>query len=193
MSIFPMAEPTVTGEASMRSWWLYLLLGIVLIIAGVCVLGDVAVASVVSAMFIGWAIVIAGVLEIVHAFSARGWKGFLLDLLVGALYIAGGFMLLSNPLAATVSLTLLIGAIWIVSGLFRMLLAGAIWREGGFGLLLSGILAVLAGALILAQWPSSALWVLGLLLGIDLIVHGAAWIAYAFNVRSGGAIQVAHA
>src|SRR5208337_2691113 len=122
MSIFPMAVPTPDGEASVKSWWLYLLLGIVLLIAGAIVLGDVVLASVISAIFIGWAILIAGILEIVHAFSARGWKGFLLDLLVGALYIIGGWMLLSNPLAASVSITLAIGVIWIVSGIFRMVL-----------------------------------------------------------------------
>ena len=63
MSIFPMAVPTPDGEASVKSWWLYLLLGIVLVIAGVCVLGDVVLASVVSAIFIGWAIVIVGFLR----------------------------------------------------------------------------------------------------------------------------------
>ncbi len=186
MSIFPMAVPESGGEASAKSWWLYLLLGIVLLIAGVFVLGDVVLASVVSAIFIGWAIAIAGVLEIIHAFSARGWKGFILDLLLGVLYIAGGAMLLSNPIAASVTLTLVLGVIWIVSGIFRMVLAGAIWREGGWAVFLSGMVAVLAGAIILARWPASGLWVLGLLLGIDLLVHGIAWIAYSFGVRSGG-------
>ncbi len=67
-----------------------------------------------------------------------------------------------------------------------MVLAGAIWREGGWAIFLSGIVAVLAGAIILARWPASGLWVLGLLLGIDLLVSGIAWIAYSFGVRSGG-------
>ncbi len=191
MSIFPMAVPESGGEASEKSWWLYLLLGVVLLVAGVFVLGDVVLASVVSAILIGWAIVIAGILEIIHAFSARGWKGFLLDLLLGALYVAGGAMLLSNPVAGSVTLTLVIGIIWVVSGIFRMVLAGAIWREGGWAIFLSGMVAVLAGAIILARWPASGLWVLGLLLGIDLLVNGIAWIAYSFGVRSGGAIEPA--
>lgn len=187
MSIFPITRLSVDGEAPAHSWWLYLLLGIVLLVTGFFVLGNVVLASAVSAIFIGWAIVIAGILEIVHAFSAREWKGFLLDLFLGILYIAGGWLLVSNPLAATVSLTLAIGVIWIVSGISRIVLAGALWREGGWGILFSGLLAVLAGALILAQWPASGLWVLGFLLGIDLIVHGIAWIGYAFSVRSGSA------
>jgi uncharacterized membrane protein HdeD (DUF308 family) len=184
MSIFSMNNPTLDGEAPAHSWWLYLVLGIVLLIAGVFVLGDAVLASVVSALFIGWAILIAGIIEIVHAFSAREWKGFLLDLLLGALYIAGGWILVSNPLAATISLTLALGIIWIASGIFRIVLASALWREGGWGILFSGLLAVLAGGLILAEWPASGLWVLGFLLGIDLIVHGIAWMGYSFSVRS---------
>lgn len=189
MSIWPMAVPKAGGEASVKSWWLYLLLGIVMLVAGIFVLGDVVLASVISAIFIGWTILIAGVLEIVHAFSARGWKGFLLDLLLGVLYIAGGWLLISNPLAASVSITLAIGVIWIVSGIFRIALGGAIWGEGGWAILLSGLLAVLAGAIILAKWPASGLWVLGLLLGIDLVIYGVAWISYSFAVRSGGALE----
>ncbi len=187
MSIFPIAMPTPGGEASASSWWLYLLLGIALLIAGVFVLGDVVLASVISAIFIGWAIVIAGILEIIHAFSARGWKGFILDLLLGVLYIVGGAILLSNPVAASVTLTLALGAIWIVSGIFRVVLAGAVWPEGGWVILLSGIVAVLAGTVIIARWPASGLWVLGLCLGIDLLFHGFAWISYSFAVRSKGA------
>ena len=63
MSIFSMTTPTLDGEAPAHSWWLYLLLGIVLSIAGIFVLGDAVLASVVSAIFIGWAILIAGILR----------------------------------------------------------------------------------------------------------------------------------
>ena len=178
------AEPTAGGEPSPKSWWLYLLLGIALIIGGAFVLGDVVFASVISAIFIAWALVIVGVFQVVHAFSAVGWKGFVLDLLLGALYIAAGYLLLANPLAATIKLTLLLGIIWIVSGFFRIVLAGVLWRQAGWALLLSGIVGVLAGGIILSEWPQSGLWVLGLCLGIDLIFHGFAWIGYSMSIPS---------
>ena len=109
------AESTAGGEPAPKSWWLYLLLGIVFIIGGFIVLGDVTLASVISAIVIAWALLIVGVIQVVHAFSATGWKGFLLDLLVGALYIAAGYILLANPLAATLKLTLILA----LFGLFR--------------------------------------------------------------------------
>ncbi len=184
MAISPTAESTEGGEPSPKSWWLYLLLGIVLLIGGVFVLGDVVLASVVSAIFIAWALVIVGGFQIVHAFSAVGWKGFVLDLLLGALYIAAGVILLTNPLAATIKLTLLLGIIWLISGLFRIVLAGVLWRQAGWSLLISGIIGALAGGVILSEWPQSGLWVLGLCLGVDLIFHGFAWISYSLSIPS---------
>ena len=192
MVISPTAEPTAGGDPSPKSWWLYLLLGIALIIGGAFVLGDVVFASVISAIFIAWALVIVGVFQVVHAFSAVGWKGFVLDLLLGALYIAAGYLLLANPLAATIKLTLLLGIIWIVSGFFRIVLAGVLWRQAGWALLLSGIVGVLAGGIILSEWPQSGVWVLGLCLGIDLIFHGFAWIGYSFSIPSRQTAQAAY-
>ena len=182
MAIF--AESTTSGEPSPKSWWLYLLLGIVLVIGGFIVLGDVTLASVISAIVIAWALLIVGILQVIHAFSTTGWKGFLLDLLLGALYIAAGYILLANPLAATIKLTLILGIIWLVSGVLRIVLAGVLWRDAGWLLLLSGIVGVLAGGIIISEWPQSGLWVLGLVLGVDLLVHGFAWIAYSLSLPS---------
>lgn len=191
MVVSPAAEPAAGGEPAPKSWWLYLLLGIVLVIGGVIVLGDVTLASVISALVISWALLIVGIFQVIHAFSSTGWKGFVLDLLIGLLYIAAGYLLLANPLAATVKLTLLLGIIWLVSGFFRIILAGVLWRQAGWLLLFSGIIGALAGGLILAEWPNSSLWVLGFLLGIDLLFHGFAWIAYSFSLPSKNAPQAA--
>jgi uncharacterized membrane protein HdeD (DUF308 family) len=130
MALFPSIPVAFGGEAPQRSWWLYTLLGAVLLIAGAFVLGDVVFASAISAIFIAWAIVIAGIFEIVHAFNARGWKGFVFNLLLGVLYIAGGAILLANPVAASIKLTLALGIIWIVSGLFRIDLAAFSGKSG---------------------------------------------------------------
>ncbi len=185
-------SPTAEGDPSPRSWWLYLLLGIVLLAGGLVVLGgEYVFASAITAIFIGWAILIVGIFQIAHAFSSVGWKGFVLDLLLGLLYIAAGYILLANPLAGAIKLTLILGIIWVVSGVFRIILAFSLWREAGWSLLLSGIVGALAGGLILAEWPQSGLWVLGLLLGIDLLFHGIAWIAYSLSLPSRGAPQAA--
>jgi len=168
-------EPAVRGEPHPKSAWLYAILGVVLIIVGTLVLGDVVFASALTAVFIAWAFVIVCIFQLAHALGAYGWKGFVLDLLLGLLYIAAGTSLLYDPIAAAVKLTLLLGIIWIVSG-------SKLWSDAGGTLLLSGLVGVAAGSIIIGEWPQSGLWVLGLCLAVDLVFHGFAWISYALAV-----------
>lgn len=161
--------------------WIRVLLGIVLVLAGMFVLGDIVMASLISAIFIGIAAIIAGAFEIVHAFWTKGWGGFLWQILLGILYIAFGFVLVRQPASGALALTYMLGLLLLVSGLLRMFLGVRHWSEGGWIMLFSGALGAIAGSIILARWPASGLWVLGLLLGIDLISHGIAWLTFAWR------------
>ena len=108
--------------------------------------------------------------QIVHAFSARGWQGFALHLLGGVLYLlVGGWMIL-KPLLGALALTLLLAAFLLVQGIFQIALALRIRPARGWGWpLASGVVTLLLAVLIYAGWPSSALWVIGLLVGIHLL------------------------
>jgi uncharacterized membrane protein HdeD (DUF308 family) len=177
-------------ELGATPWWMYGLLGTVLVAAGLFVLGHLVAATVASAMFFGAALVVGGIFEIVHAFWTKGWGGFLYNLAVGALYVVAGGILLYDPVAATLLLTLIFAAALIVSGIIRMTLAFRYWRQRGWVLLLSGLIGIAAGAVILSGWPVSGLWVFGLCLGIDLLFYGIWWIAYALTIRKAGAWMV---
>ncbi len=161
--------------------WIRVLLGIVLILAGIVVLGDAVMATIISAIVIGIAAIIAGGFEIVHAFWTKGWGGFVWQILLGILYLAFGFVLISQPVSGAVALTYVLGLVLFVSGLLRIFLGLRHWSDVGWIMLLSGALGVIAGLVILARWPMSGLWVLGLLLGIDLILHGIAWLTFAWR------------
>lgn len=165
------------------SWWGALLLGLVFVAAGLFVLGDVALATVVSAMIIGFTLIVAGASEVVHAFSAPHWRGFALRLLIGALYGVCGVILVADPLAASVVLTFVFALALIVSGVGRILQSFQYWKWSGALLFLSGVIAIVAGFVILAKWPVSGLWVLGTLVGIDLLLHGAWWMALGLQLR----------
>jgi uncharacterized membrane protein HdeD (DUF308 family) len=167
------------GYAAEHPMWLRLLLGLVLILAGMFVLGDVVFASIVSAMFIGVAAIVAGAFEIIHAFWTKGWGGFLWQILLGVLYICAGFVLLSQPVAGALILTWVIGIVMLASGMVRLVVGIDRWSSMGWLLLLSGVFGIVAGLIILRGWPQSGLWFLGLLLGIDLIFHGVGWLATA--------------
>src|SRR5262249_29557594 len=103
--------------------------------------------------------------------------------LLGILYVAFGLILWSQPLAGALVITLVLGILLVISGVVRMLLSYKHWNDAGWIMLLSGIVGVLAGAIIIARWPMSGLWGLGLLLGIDLLVHGFAWLLHAATPR----------
>jgi uncharacterized membrane protein HdeD (DUF308 family) len=165
------------------SWWQSILLGVVLIIAGLFVLRNTIAATVVSAIVFGAALLIAGIFEVVQAFWAPHWSGFIWRVLVGALYAVGGIVLIADPLAASVLLTLIFAAMLIASGGVRIFLAITYWEHFGWLLLTSGIVGILAGLVILSKWPLSGLWVFGLVVGIDLLLHGIWWVASGWAAR----------
>jgi uncharacterized membrane protein HdeD (DUF308 family) len=161
--------------------WVCLLLGIVMIIAGFVVLGDVVLVTVISTMFIGWLLIAVGAFEVIHAFWTKGWGGFLWQVLLGILYIAFGAVLVSQPVASALILTYVLGLLLLVSGIVRILLGFSHWKDAGWIMLLSGAFGVLAGLVILTGFPATGLWVLGFVLGVDLISHGVAWLTYAWQ------------
>jgi len=171
---------TGTAALSAPSKWVRILLGLVLILAGIFVLGDVVLATLISTIFIGATAVVAGGFEIVHAFWTKGWGGFLWRLLLGALYVAAGIVLLTQPVSGALLLTYFLGLLLMISGVVRIVFSFGHWEGSGWIMLLSGIFGVLAGLVIVTGFPETGLWVLGLVLGIDLITHGVAWFAFAW-------------
>jgi uncharacterized membrane protein HdeD (DUF308 family) len=161
--------------------WVCTLLGAVLIAAGLFALGDLAFATLISVKFIGLTAIAAGAFEIAHAFWTKGWGGFLWQVLLGALYLAFGLILLTQPASGALILTYFLGAVLLASGVIRAVLSFAHWGQGGWMMLISGLFAALAGALILFGFPEISVWALGLMLGVDLIVHGFAWLLYALQ------------
>lgn len=171
--------------APLRAKWGWILaLGIVYAIAGFVALGSVMMATVASVLIVGVMMIVAGVAEIINAFQCKGWGRFLIWVLLGALYIVAGFITFENPLFAAAILTLLLGASLVASGIMRIILAFSMKREQPWiWVLLSSIVTLLLGLSILAHWPISSVYVLGIFLGIDLVMAGASWIGISLALR----------
>jgi uncharacterized membrane protein HdeD (DUF308 family) len=161
--------------------WACALLGVVLIAAGILALSDVVFATIISVKLIGLTAIAAGGFEIIHAFWTKGWGGFLWQIVLGALYLAFGIVLLTQPASGALVLTYFLGAVLFASGAIRCVLSLAYWRENGWMMLISGVFGLIAGVLILFDFPTISVWALGLLLGVDLISHGLAWLLYALR------------
>ena len=171
------------AEAWSAGWWQSILLGAVVILGGLFMLRNAVAATVASAIVFGVVLLATGVFEVVHAFWAAHWSGLFWRLLVGVLYAVGGAILIGDPLTASVLLTLGFAAALIASGAVRIYLALRDWHRYGWLLLLSGIVGILAGLVILAKWPLSGLWVFGLVVGADLILHGLWWVASGWSAH----------
>ena len=88
-----------SSRTSIRSlpappFWVCVLLGLVMVAAGILVLGDIMLVTLISTIFIGWVSIIAGAFEVVHAFWTKGWGGFVWQILLGILYVAFGVVLI---------------------------------------------------------------------------------------------------
>ena len=120
----------------------------------------------------------------IHAFQVKSWGKFLLWALLGALYIVAGFVTFENPLLAAAILTLILGIALVASGIMRIILAFSV-KEGTpwIWVVVSGIITLLLGLIILAHWPVSSLYILGLFLGMDLVFAGAGWIGLGLGLR----------
>jgi len=145
--------------------------GILSIVAGAVAIAVPAVASVATAIFIGWVLIVAGVARAVHAVRThRVTASALLDAVLALLV---GVYLVALPLSGTVTLTLLLAVWFFGAGAVYLLRAWRARGRPGAGLsALNGALAVVLGVLICVDLPSSAAWAIGLLVGIELVFWG---------------------
>src|ERR1700674_3002089 len=173
-------ELFVNGKDASQKWWWFALLGAVLVLGGAFMLGHLMIATIVSAIFVGAAILVGGAFLVVHAFSMRGWGGFLLYLLLGLLYAAFGAFVLANPVAASVALTLVLAAMLIASGVIRIVMALRHWQRRGWLLFLSGLVAHLRRVLILRRLALGRFLVLRVFVRHRFHFPGVGWLIFAF-------------
>ncbi len=183
---------TLTGFGTAQSlaplhakWGWIVALGVVYVVAGVIALGSVFAATVASVFVVGIMMMIAGVAEVINAFQIKTWGRFIFWLLLGVLYIIAGFVAWDNPLLTAVWLTLFLGAALVASGIVRIFLAfnmqhGSPW----IWVVVSGLITLILGVIILVHWPFSAVYTLGIFLGVDLVFAGASWIGIGMGLRN---------
>jgi len=156
-----------------RGWRALMLVGVLAIGIGCTAIIVPALASVGMAIFIGWILLVAGVFLVGGAFTAHSIGTVFLRLIWAALTVIVGLYLIVEPHNGTLTLTLVLGIYFLIMGLTRIAVAFSSRGQRNAGLVgLSGLAGLLIGLLILAKFPSSADWAIGLLVGIDLIFAG---------------------
>jgi uncharacterized membrane protein HdeD (DUF308 family) len=180
------AEGVPFEEGARHQRGLLITIGIVTILAGVAAIIVPRMATLAIELLIGAVLVVDGVLQGIHAFQLREgkeswWRG------LGALLaFAVGLILLFFPLQGILTLTLLIGIFFLLSGGFKIMLAFQVRSWSGWGwILTSGIISLFLGLLVFLLWPEGARWMIGVLVGVDLVFGGWWLIALGGMTRKG--------
>jgi len=164
-------------------WGWFLALGIGLLLLGIAAVVRSVKATVISMLFFGWLLVLAGGIEAAQALLVGKWAGFFLHLVAAVLFLVTGIVILRRPVLGAEIATILMAMFFLISGLFQLVASLALHEPDWGWQALNGIITSLLGVLVLAQWPTSGLWVIGLFVGIDLIFRGWAWVALALDLR----------
>lgn len=165
-------------------WKYFVGLGLLATLLGAAALTLVVASTIVSVVTLGVFIVLSGIVEVVIGTRSRSWGRFFLWILAGLLYIAAGASVIAQPLFAASVFTLLLGAGLVATGLIRVWLGLELPPGQPSGMVLfSGAITTALGVLILIGWPGNSLYVLGLMLGLDLIFYGWGWIGFGLFLR----------
>lgn len=162
-----------------------ILWGVLLVLFGVVAVCSPFLAAVAVNAVVAWLIVLAGAVHLMLAFRVHTAGSVIWKLLVGLAYVCFGSYLIVHPRLGIVSLTLLLGALFVLEGIFDFVLYAAVRpAHGSNWVLFDGIVSLVLGVLIYAQWPSSSAWAIGTLVGISMIFSGVARVMMSMAVRS---------
>jgi uncharacterized membrane protein HdeD (DUF308 family) len=154
-----------------RGW--FIAAGVALVIFGFVAVALPFFSSIAATMVAGILLLAAGAVQLAHAARSRHGGRPALRVIMGLIYLVAGFLLLANPIAGVLTLTLVVGSYLVAAGVVRLLVAIEARPLEGWGWsALSGVLSIVLGVLLWAGWPGTAAWAIGLLVGIDLVAAG---------------------
>lgn len=175
------------SDAVRAHWKAFLIEGLVFLVIGLAAIVLPSFASIAITVLLGWMFVTIGVAGVILSIWARQMPGLWWSLVSAGLAIAAGLVLLIWPLEGTLSLTLVIGAYFLVEGVATIMYALDHKRElsNRWGwLMFAGIMDILISVVIMIGLPGSAFWAVGLIVGINLMFGGASLIGMALAARS---------
>ena len=172
--------------AQERSNWGWIVaLGALILICGVLILGNLVAATIFSMVLVATFMLFGGVFRFMLAFRARSWGRFFYWALAGLLYIAAGAIVLMDPLKASVIFTFIIAVLLVFAGGIRIWLGFSMRPDTGWTwMALSGVLTLAAGIIFAIGWPANSIWLIGMLLGIELVIEGWGFVMLGLALRA---------
>ncbi len=161
------------GELVKKATGWFIAIGVLFIVLGIFAIAEPFAAGLGVTLLVGWLLVIGAVAHFIAAFKGGGARHVILQLLVGIVYLIGGLYFLTHTIMGVSTLTLLLSGVILAEGVLEILayfrlrnMHAAPW------LLINGVVTLLLGGLIWFHWPSSSVWAIGTLVGVNLLMTG---------------------
>jgi uncharacterized membrane protein HdeD (DUF308 family) len=181
-----MAPIPVLGDL-IHNWGWLLAQGILLVVLGTVGLGMTIWLTLATVFIFGVFLVIGGGIQIFQTLKCKGWGSILWHALIAVLYVLAGLSIMADPLAASTLFTLLLAGALVGIGVMRLIMAFQLRGVKNWGWpLIGGIAAIVLGFMILARWPVSGFWVIGLFVAIEMILSGWSYIFIALAAKAVG-------
>jgi len=175
-------RPVLASARRFTAW--YMVAAIAFILLGLFAIIEPATAAMGIVMLVGWLLILGGVAHLIATFRGGGATRVLFQILSAVVFVAAGIYVLTHPQLAAGTLTALLAVAIIAVGVFDIITYFRLQREHPSGwMLLSGIVALVLGGMIWAQWPSNSAWVIGTLVGVDLLVTGVSRLMFGLTGR----------
>ena len=172
-------------DPDLKIWRWLLWTGGIMMVLGLAAILLPFVATMTIQALLAIILLVAGITQAVHAFKCQQTKGMAFRLLGAALYGLVGILLLAFPLRGALTLTLLLAVMFAIVGAFKIALALSLRPFPSWGwLMISGLVAVFLSVLIWIGLPGTATWVIGLLVGIELLLSGWSMVVFGLSVRN---------
>lgn len=161
------------GSIIKKASGLYIAMAVLFILLGIMAIVEPGVAGLAVTILVGWLLIFGGVAHLISAFSGGGPGRVIWQAILGIVYIAGGGYFLTHPLLGLGTLTLLLAGIILAAALLEFIAYFQTRSTGGSRwLLMNGLITLLLGGLIWVHWPSSSVWAIGTLVGVNLLMTG---------------------
>ena len=171
------------GVAKKITGW-YIAAAVLFIVLGIFAIIEPGVASLGVTLLVGWLLIIGAVGHLIGAFKGGGAKQVIFQLLIAVVYFIGGIYFLTHPIMALGTLTLLLAGVILAEGVLEIISYFRMKGEGASGwVLFNGIVTILLACLIWFHWPSSTVWAIGILVGVNLLMTGITRLMFGLAVR----------
>ena len=178
-----------TDEQVISSGWMTAI-AIVMIVLGIIAIAFPFFATIASTVLFGWIFIFAGIAQIVFAFQSRGAGQVVWKVILGMLYFLSGIFVIVKPLEGVLAFTIVLGFTIFLQGMIQVSLAFQMrWLSPNWGwMLVSGLMGIIFGIFVWSSSPLSATWLIGTLIGINLLFDG----IWMLTLHSGEKLTIFH-